>query len=133
MICWSFVKINLNLGKILKERKEDNGRNFVQYIKPLVNPSWLFQVKVPSMTFKALFFALLFHYLQREHKHLLQVSKLAQYSTSTQAKYYPNYHVEVPLVLSHLVFRRDVGGHGLAAGVVGHDLLLEHHHLVLVN
>jgi hypothetical protein len=40
--------------------------------------------------------------------------------------------VEVPLVLSHLVFRRDVGGHGLAAGVVGHNLLLERHHLVLV-
>jgi hypothetical protein len=41
--------------------------------------------------------------------------------------------VEVPLVLSHLVFRRDVGGHGLAAGVVGHDLLLERHHLLLVS
>ena len=41
--------------------------------------------------------------------------------------------MEVPLVLSHLVFRRDVGGHGLAAGVVGHNLLLERHHLVLVS
>ena len=41
--------------------------------------------------------------------------------------------MEVPLVLSQLVFRRDVGGHGLAAGVVGHDLLLERHHLVLVS
>jgi hypothetical protein len=40
--------------------------------------------------------------------------------------------VEVPLVLSHLVLRRDVGGHGLTAGVVGHDLLLERHHLILV-
>jgi hypothetical protein len=40
--------------------------------------------------------------------------------------------MKVPLVLSHLVFRRDVGGHGLTGGVVGHDLLLERHHLVLV-
>ena len=26
--------------------------------KPTVNPSWLFQVNVPSMTFKALFFCI---------------------------------------------------------------------------
>ena len=37
------------------------------------------------------------------------------------------------MVLSHLVFHRDVGGHGLAAGVVGLDLLLVRHLLVPVN
>ena len=40
--------------------------------------------------------------------------------------------MEFPLVSSHLVLSRDVGGHGLAADVVGHDVLLERHHLVLV-
>ena len=37
------------------------------------------------------------------------------------------------MVLSHLVFHRDVGGHGLAASVVGLDLLHVRHLHVLVD
>ena len=60
------------------------------------------------------------------------MSILAHYSTSTRGNITQNYHVEVLLVLSHIVSSRDVGGHSLAADVVDHNMLLERHHLVLV-
>jgi hypothetical protein len=41
--------------------------------------------------------------------------------------------VEFPLVSSHLVLGRDVGGHGRAADIVVHDVLLDRHLLVLVS